>query len=593
MPARKVFGKRAHAQHDAFASMLHSSPDVKVDAVKTTQDKRPDLHTATLRRSPRKTHASALQAVSINICRPAEKQSSKCKSSQTQQVHTSKFLKSQSSATRDTSCQAECPPSRRVSRAKRIRASIDRIAAAETSIQREKHIPEQHKRVEQCSATTCPYSEHCQSLLQLFQQEIEDFSTWSTQLSEHLGVTKIAEASFGEVYRLSLRADEQEIHVSHHEESVLKIIALTPPQGTLPTNTRERNRIMKKAALMSKPSDVASEVRLLQRMSNIPGYTHFRELRILRGRPPSAFVKAYKQYNDTQQANGKDPSTFPDPAKKASYSTDQLWAVIEMRDAGTDLERLVERGDCKDIWSIWDIFWQTTLALAKGEEGAEFEHRDLHLGNICVRNKGIPTAVEVKKRLNFTQLDVTLIDYTISRATMTPKDSFGTANIAYLDLSQDKHIFNGDSAQEYQYDIYRHMRAALFFDDPLAPFEASQDKSSRSWSQFHPQTNLVWLHFVLYTLLHQLHSADTWSKPTHKAGRLLMKRAKELERRLMEVNDMLDPRNVLKNDLKSAGMLVATALGREWLHEEDVLGPEESGIDLVSEIAALDLRDPV
>lgn len=461
-------------------------------------------------------------------------------------------------------------------------------------------------------------------------------------------MTKIAEASYGEVYRLSVikSEDAPQMSISRNEESVLKIIALQPPVSTLPTQKRDRQRAVKKAEAMSKPADVASEVKLLQRMSSIPGFTNFRDARVLQGRPPQPFVAAFAAFNAAQKADEKEPSTFPDPARKASYREDQLWAVIEMQDAGTDLERLVERRRCGSIWAVWDVFWHVVLALAKGEEAAEFEHRDLHLGNICVRNPDHDAAdagaVDVRRKLGFTGLEATLIDYTISRAAMpTASSDARNAEIAYLDLSKDSHIFAGDSAEEYQYEIYRYMRSAVFLDDALAryppagaplpssppphptpphshpqPLPAPHPAAgeTRSWSQFHPQTNLIWLHFVLHTLLKQ----PLWpseqrpparpSKRTKKAAasataaeevtaeRAVRKRAAELEAALRTLQDLLQPGAVGREGMRSAGDLVGMALGEGWLDVEDVVGGDEaaegteglSGLD--EAFATLDLR---
>ncbi|KAK5698388.1 hypothetical protein LTR17_023723, partial [Elasticomyces elasticus] len=71
------------------------------------------------------------------------------------------------------------------------------------------------------------YSRHCFELLQLSSHRLTPFSDWADLLSTHFSLTKIAEASFGEVYRLSLL--EQLPGLSASDESVFKVIALQPP----------------------------------------------------------------------------------------------------------------------------------------------------------------------------------------------------------------------------------------------------------------------------------------------------------------------------------------------------------------------------
>ena len=294
-----------------------------------------------------------------------------------------------------------------------------------------------------------------------------------------------------------------------------------------------------------------------------------------------------------------------------------------MQDAGTDLEKLVAQGISSNIWVVWDIFWQVVLALAKGEEEAEFEHRDLHLGNICVRTPETvdEAKIDPSKSLGFTTFEATLIDYTISRACMVPA-SMASAytesqddSIAYIDLANDPHLFYGDSAEEYQYDIYRYMRGSIYYSSPYASFPndgtstaeqegnanenedeeqepqqptppsteqmaAIERSTGRSWRQFHPQTNLVWLHYILYMLLEQM----SWpakkgpSKKTKPVENARWKRAKELEAALLRVQEELDPGWLgEEGSLGRSGEIVAWAVEEGWLGVGDVVGSAGGG----------------
>jgi serine/threonine-protein kinase haspin len=472
------------------------------------------------------------------------------------------------------------------------------------------------------------YATHCASLLELTAYPVSSFTEWANDLSEDFSLVKIAEASFGEVYRLSLQpeaAEDTDLPLSKNDESVLKVIALTQPTETLPKSKRDRERALKKAENMSKPDDVASELKLLQRLSDIPGFTNFRDLRVLKGRLPAPFAAAFTAFNESQKAAKKELSIFPDPAKKASYSKDQLWAVIEMQDAGTDLEKLVAEGISSNIWVVWDIFWQVVLALAKGEEEAEFEHRDLHLGNICVRTPEPvdETKITISKSLGFTTFEATLIDYTVSRASMIPASMISSPtesqddSIAYIDLANDPHLFYGDSAEEYQYDIYRYMRGSIYYSSPYASFPndgtptadqaenedeelqqptapsieqmaAIERDTDRSWRQFHPQTNLCWLHYVLFMLLEQISWPSSVKVPSRKhkpEAHARWKRARELENALLRVQEALDP-GWLGEDgsLDRSGEIVAWAVEEGWLRVEDVVGDDGEFEDFGEEI---------
>ncbi|KAF2398075.1 hypothetical protein EJ06DRAFT_121964 [Trichodelitschia bisporula] len=406
------------------------------------------------------------------------------------------------------------------------------------------------------------------------------FDTWTTTLATHFSIAKIAEGSYSEVYRLTPH--------NGGECSVLKLLALRP-DPTIKGKRKSPARLAREAA-MSTPAAVATETRLLQRLAPIPGFSDFRALHVLRGPPGGAFVEAWRSWNKARPA--ADKSGFADPGRKGVYDEAQVWAVIEMQDAGVDVESLTERG-WWSVWAVWDVFWQVALAVAKGEGEARFEHRDLHLGNICVKSaRGgtleRPVVKGVGGRLGFTGLEVTVIDYTLSRAEMPlPPGASGdgeeSAEVAYFDLETEEAIFEGDGDVEYQYDIYRYMRSAMYFSDPLARFDAKKaEGTGRKWLGFHPQTNLVWLHFVLRQLLANF---PAWSQEDEEAKMakvgvlgekedVVMARQKmvALEAALRQMEAMLDVSSMPREGLACVRDLVAIALEEEWLGEEDVVG---------------------
>jgi serine/threonine-protein kinase haspin len=332
-------------------------------------------------------------------------------------------------------------------------------------------------------------------------KKIVTFESWSSELEPHFEITKIAEASFSEVYRLSaLNATG-----ISSQESVLKIVALkTPPDAPLPCQLQTRSvrdregQVEKEMAeryendvWKSEVADVLSEVKLLQNLNHIPGFTNFRDLTILQGRPSSAFSNAWKTWNKSRPRGKK--SEFPDPSKKTSYDDTQLWAIVEMQDAGSDCEKLMEQGGLSSIWEVWDVFWGVSLSVAKAEEACRFEHRDLHMGNICVRPSraggditNITVEDPMRRKFRFTGIETTVIDYTLSRADIlssTSRRSSSTSvrtvtsssshpditeqDVAWLDLNKDSALFEGDASEEYQYEIYRYMYGAALFNNPL------------------------------------------------------------------------------------------------------------------------------
>lgn len=464
------------------------------------------------------------------------------------------------------------------------------------------------------------------------------FQDWSNDLAAYFEIVKLAEASYGEVYRLNvLPSTNQKVHLKKTQESVLKLIALKPPPEAQETASKKEKERLEG---MSKVEDVAGEVRLLQRMTPVPGFTNFREIRVMRGRLPSQFIDAWHVYDREVRR-----SEFPDPSLKSTYSEDQLWAVIEMQDAGRDLEP-DDDGNAKvgTVFAVWDAFWSIACAVSKGEEWAGFEHRDLHLGNVCIKSgdgewgdwDNWPSVDRLKRKLNFTGLETTIIDYTLSRADMgtstptedddepsfTPDSPIRTRSqrsppsppasttlpsppvdaldpddaIAFLNLSADPSLFAGDEADDYQYEIYRLMRNAVFTGCPLTtpptppaprgrPSKAHRAAAAAratterlAWRAPHPLTNLVWLHFVLYKLCA---GVAAWPSEVPlgpraaPAQRAVHGRARELEAMLTTLEAVLEleslSRMAADGGIGSARELVGWAVGEGWLDAGDVL----------------------
>lgn len=96
---------------------------------------------------------------------------------------------------------------------------------------------------------------------------------------------------------------------------------------------------------------------------------------------------------------------------------------------------------------------QTALSLAVAERRFEFEHRDLHWGNILIApttEKFVEYRVDGKVVKLLTHgVKATIIDYSLSRMVYD-------GAVLYDNLARDEELFqsNGD----YQFDIYRLMR---------------------------------------------------------------------------------------------------------------------------------------
>jgi serine/threonine-protein kinase haspin len=398
MPIRKqVYGKRPRKAPTFASSSLFtwsSSPDRPTDSNGIATDTQDDVQKITARLQTTKLEATPKRQISTsNVKRgPLEKVDANVRVA----LESRPILKSREESTttqkqkddepRKNNSKTKCaspdicgepvpkkPAPKRTTRKTKSQPITEHVEAS-TPAPEEKPVRSTRRQTRrQKEEDTAPkdqpnlYADYTRPLLSLCGDDSArgsptSFSSWTTSLEKYFQISKIAEASYGEVYRLSLQAPRPGF--SRADESVLKIIALKPAPNAPSTSQRKAKA---QISQMSSVANVVSEVQLLQRMTSTPGFTNFREIRVLQGRPCGAFVKAWKDFNNAQKKGEK--SYFPDPSRKTSYDDTQLWAVIEMQDAGIDLEHF----QINNIWSCWDIFWGVALSLGKGEEEAQFE----------------------------------------------------------------------------------------------------------------------------------------------------------------------------------------------------------------------------
>lgn len=116
------------------------------------------------------------------------------------------------------------------------------------------------------------------------------------------------------------------------------------------------------------------------------------------------------------------------------------------------------------------------ISLAVAESEFQFEHRDLHWGNVLVTpttDKYLTYSLNGKPiELPSHGVKATIIDYTLSRLVYKHQCLF-------QDLAADPELF--EAGGDYQYDIYRLMRT----------------QTNNYWEVFEPFTNILWLHYTL------------------------------------------------------------------------------------------------
>ena len=205
-----------------------------------------------------------------------------------------------------------------------------------------------------------------EALSALASQNIQKFSTWASRSATMFHVAKLAEGSYGEVYKLHLREENSRPAVSKsrlaklqaYGDGVFKIVPLRAQSGP---GSKKFTTI----------DEIVSEVRMLKYLDPIPGFARFREIHVVQGRFPETFQSAWDHYKKT-----KDDCMNPNPSSKKAYPDTQLWAIVEMDDAGCELEKF----SWASTFQIYDIFWGVAMALARAEEYALFEVSSARLG---------------------------------------------------------------------------------------------------------------------------------------------------------------------------------------------------------------------
>ncbi|KAI1372985.1 hypothetical protein F4677DRAFT_233264 [Hypoxylon crocopeplum] len=296
-------------------------------------------------------------------------------------------------------------------------------------------------------------------------------------------IVKIAEASYAEVYRVT----------NERGTSIIKVIRMESP-------IKAQTKAQQKSGLVDEEphseSDLVGELKISEWLADIPGFVVYKERYIVQGKACRELLATHQAFHKKIKRQDPDRLQFyPSPSR---YLDDTKFLVVELGDAGTALEDFeLESSD-----QLWDIFFHVAIALARAEAHVEFEHRDLHEGNLCIRMTGEPIPVEDREsscHFGFSGLDVTILDYGLSRA-HADNEVEGSQPIAY-DLERDLSIFTSEHAS--QCEVYRRMRSFLLRGDKVClppqshkkPYENGID-GPITWARHEPYTNVLWLAYI-------------------------------------------------------------------------------------------------
>ncbi|XP_030246301.1 putative serine/threonine-protein kinase haspin homolog isoform X2 [Drosophila navojoa] len=265
-----------------------------------------------------------------------------------------------------------------------------------------------------------------------------------------LNTCKIGEGVYGEVFKYTPKNKT----VSN---VVLKVL---PIEGSSLVN----EEVQKTFEQILPEIIISKEMSALRtnQTTSTSGFVDLYNVKLVKGKYPKHLIRLWEDYDEKKESENDNPTMYTD---------NQLFIVLELKFAGTDMSTFGFQNAEQGYFALQ----QVTLTLAVGEEAFQFEHRDLHWGNILIektKNKFIDFKLGGKHISVATKgIQTTIIDYTLSRVTVSDC-------CHYNDLSQDDDLFAATG--DYQYDIYRMMR----------------DELKNNWSSYSPKTNVQWLSYV-------------------------------------------------------------------------------------------------
>ncbi|XP_045498862.1 dentin sialophosphoprotein [Colias croceus] len=220
--------------------------------------------------------------------------------------------------------------------------------------------------------------------------------------------------------------------------------------------------------------------------------------RLVYGPYPARLLDLWELYDETTGSENDSPAALP---------PQQHYLVLELANAGQDLEGY----QFNNAEQAYALYKQIAFALAVAEEGLEFEHRDLHWGNVLIAPTDQKYVTFVLRgrahRVLSCGVRATIIDYSLSRARMR-----STAAPLYCDLADDEALF--DALGDYQFEVYRLMRERL----------------GNDWKNYDPFTNILWLHYTADKMI----TALRYTRTNTKIHKHYIAKLKDVKNRILQ-----------------------------------------------------------
>ena len=170
--------------------------------------------------------------------------------------------------------------------------------------------------------------------------------------------TKVGEGAFGEVFLLGSDGEKR---------PVLKVV---PIDGDILVNGEVQTSI----------EDMLSEVIISKTLSLLrqsgsnrtSGFVEVRGIRVFQGPYPEDLLLLWDKFDIEHESENDRPDNLPH---------DQKFIALEFNNGGKDLEKFTFKNASQAL-QAWK---QVVHSLAVAEEEHQFEHRDLHWGNVLIR----------------------------------------------------------------------------------------------------------------------------------------------------------------------------------------------------------------
>jgi hypothetical protein len=321
--------------------------------------------------------------------------------------------------------------------------------------------------------------------------EPKEVTSFKKALSKKLldGIRKIGEGSYGEIY-LSKTPEGTDF--------VLKLIPFY--LGVSEDNVFK--------SLLPEIMICNSFKKLKENTVNFtPNFIDMISATIVQGKFPKKLVDEWNAFDKRKEGGSENYH----PKK---YKADHLHCLMILNNGGTDVESF----QFFDASETLGCFFQIVFSLAAAEAQYEFEHRDLHWGNVLVKRvedeptidyyiSGSPFQVKTGG------VKVSIIDFSLSRM---KKNGI----IISDDLSKQTDLFRGDEEVDYQFEVYRMMR----------------DNNGNDWEAFNPKSNIFWLDYMLHKMIDKIE----YLKPQGELHRKSLQKLVSLRARVMDFESAKD-----------------------------------------------------